>query len=171
MLNEKDASLKKANKKICNHNKELKELSTSVTQDIEDSRALKSLGMAWVNLEFSSVGTDIKEIRVCGAGIKGVDGVYIFAEVDSKGYPKYHKGALIGGKKKVFQICVTNTKGSEKLRWWIADGKQTKWYHWAKFTPGSNGGAPVPPANVQWSKATSGKEPNPFVTTPLRSTD
>ena len=170
MLSEQKMALEMANMNIRKRKKELKELSTSVTQDIEDSRVLKSLGIGWVDSESSSVGTDIKEIRVCGAGIKGVDGVYIFAEVDSKGYPKYHKGALIGGKKKVFQICVTNTKGSEKLRWWIADGKQTKWYHWAKFTPGSNGGAPVPPANVQWDISVDGKEPNPSVTT-LRSTD
>ena len=170
MLNEQKAALKKANKKISDHEKELKELSAYAMQDIEDSRVLKSLGIAWVDPGSSSVGTDVKEIRVCGAGIKGVDGVYILTGECNAGYPKYQKGALIDGKKEVLIFFVSEVEGSEELRWWISNNDVSKSYYGSDFTPCSNDCAPVPPANVQWDISVDGKLPNPFVTI-LRSAD
>lgn len=169
-LIKREMALKEAKKKISDQEKEQNELSAYVTKDIEDSRVLKSLGIIRADPATLRGGTiDIMEIRVCGAAIKGANGVYILTG-ECNGHPKYQKGALIDGKNEVFSFYAAKMRNSNEIKWWISSMTQSAWYYVAGFTPGSNGEAAEPPSDDQWKVASHGKNPKPFVTI-IRASD
>ena len=167
-LNEYKMLLKESNKKSSDHETELNELSASVMQDIEDNRVLKSMGVAWVDPGSLDFGTDIGEIRVCGAGIKEVNGLYTLIGLHNDHY-LYQKGAKVNGKKTVLSIYVLYQKStSENSKWWIIgkiiDCKTDEWYYWATFaSAGNDYGEVLPPADdTKWSTMdNSDKRPTP----------